>query len=215
VFRSVDNAHPADRHLRADQVTPIEHVTDGDHPRPASYGAARGMGEKIGGARVCRTAPVCGHAAPNATRCERCISSPTKNPGRAILEQVIPVPPILIVEDDVELANAIADTLVEEGYVVDIVPDGAAALGYLSGRPAPSMILLDLALPVIDGLELRRWQRSSRWHDVPVIVISASDAAAVAERMGALECLKKPFDREDLLRAVRGVSGPDEPSGVT
>jgi DNA-binding response OmpR family regulator len=112
---------------------------------------------------------------------------------------------ILVVEDDADVADAIADVLAEEGFEVDIVPDGAAALGYLAGREPPSLILLDLVLPVIDGQEVRRRQKAlARVRAVPVLVISARpDASKVANAMGADGCLEKPMDRDELVRAIR------------
>src|SRR5262245_44287008 len=98
---------------------------------------------------------------------------------------------ILLVEDDSDTADAIAESLREGGYVVDVVPDGAAALGYLAGRPPPALIVLDLALPVVDGPEFRRRQRDMpAVASVPVLAISARpDAARFAAGLGISACL--------------------------
>jgi CheY-like chemotaxis protein len=120
---------------------------------------------------------------------------------------------ILLVEDDIDVAEAIAKALEDAGHVVDVVPDGAAALGYLAGRPAPAVILLDLMMPVMDGEEFRRRQQVAPFgSEIPVVVISARrDAVAVAVSIGAEDCLEKPMTLDDLLHAVEVFEPPASP----
>jgi CheY-like chemotaxis protein len=109
--------------------------------------------------------------------------------------------PVLIVEDDADLREMMAQLLSLEGLSV---ANGREALEYLrNGHERPNVILLDLMMPVMDGWEFRRKQQADpAVADVPVIVLSALDpsrAAAVA----ADAFLKKPLDFDRLLQLVR------------
>ncbi len=111
---------------------------------------------------------------------------------------------ILVVEDDTALRGLIADLLAEEGYDVYCAENGADALAKLGLGPAPSLILLDLAMPVMDGWTFRRAQRDDpRFARVPTVVLSASlgpDPAIDALEPDAF--LAKPFDLERLIETV-------------
>ncbi len=112
---------------------------------------------------------------------------------------------ILVVEDDASLRAALSELLADEGYEVSCAENGADALAKLGCGLTPSLILLDLAMPVMDGWTFRRAQREDpRLARVPTVVITAShgpDQAAIA----ALDFdafLSKPFDAERLMDAV-------------
>jgi DNA-binding response OmpR family regulator len=110
---------------------------------------------------------------------------------------------ILIVEDEQEISGYLRRGLVFEGYSVEIAADGATALAAARERP-PDLVILDLMLPKIDGLEVA--QRLRAVSDVPIIMLTARDA--VPDRVAGLEAgaddyLVKPFAFEELLARIR------------
>jgi CheY-like chemotaxis protein len=111
--------------------------------------------------------------------------------------------PVLIVEDDVELRDMMAQLLTLEGFVATSVANGREALEYLRRGDRPDIILLDLMMPVMDGWEFRRKQQSDpTLATVPVVVLSALDHRRAAE-VDAVAFLKKPLDFDRLLELVR------------
>src|SRR5256885_14528924 len=111
--------------------------------------------------------------------------------------------PVLIIEDDADLREMMAQLVGLEGYQAHAVANGREALEYLRRVQRPELILLDLMMPVMDGWEFRREQRKDpAIADVPVIVLSALDPSRGAD-IGAIEFLKKPLDFDRLLALVR------------
>jgi CheY-like chemotaxis protein len=111
--------------------------------------------------------------------------------------------PVLIIEDDADLRDMMAQLLRLEGVTAVTAANGREALDYLRGHPPPNVILLDLMMPVMDGWEFRREQeRDPALADVPVIVLSALDEAR-AEDIAASDFLKKPLDFDRLLELIR------------
>jgi len=111
--------------------------------------------------------------------------------------------PVLIVEDDADLREMMAQLLTLEGYAATAVANGREALDYLHGSHRPDVILLDLMMPVMDGWEFRRHQRAEMpLKDVPVVVLSALDQRH-ARDLEADAVLKKPLDFDRLLDLVR------------
>jgi CheY-like chemotaxis protein len=118
------------------------------------------------------------------------------------------VPPsarILLVEDDPALRSALAEVLREYGYDVACASDGRDALAQLDGQ-APSVILLDLAMPVMDGWTFRAMQRSNpRFARIPTVILSAS-LSSDPRSLAALEpaaALAKPFEIGRLIETVQ------------
>ena len=113
--------------------------------------------------------------------------------------------PVLIVEDDADLREMMAQLLTLEGYQIETVANGREALDYLTDAPRPDVILLDLMMPIMDGWEFRRRQQSDpALADVPVIVLTALDQAqARATDLNGVDFLKKPLDFDRLLDLVR------------
>jgi CheY-like chemotaxis protein len=111
--------------------------------------------------------------------------------------------PELIVEDDEDLREMMAQLLTLEGFQAATVANGREALEYLHVADTPDVILLDLMMPVMDGWEFRRHQQSDpALAPVPVIVLSALDQAR-ASSLEADAFLKKPLDFDRLLSLVR------------
>lgn len=111
---------------------------------------------------------------------------------------------VLVVEDDAEIRESVLDALTDHGYEVLGATDGRDALEKLASLPSPPcVILLDLMMPVMDGRTFRREQlaRPALSH-IPVIVVSAHQAARASSEMGAAGFLAKPHGLDDLLAAV-------------
>jgi CheY-like chemotaxis protein len=111
--------------------------------------------------------------------------------------------PVLIVEDDEDLRDMMAQLLSIEGFQATAVANGREALEYLHTAARPDVILLDLMMPVMDGWEFRRRQQADPGiAEVPVIVLSALDPSRAAT-VDAAAFLKKPLDFDRLLELVR------------
>jgi CheY-like chemotaxis protein len=108
---------------------------------------------------------------------------------------------VLVVDDDQGGLEALSDILEYEGYRVERAQNGLQALEHLKqSRPLPSLIILDLLMPVMDGWEFRTRQKEDpELAAVPVLVITAISATAGID---AAEILHKPIDVDALLRAV-------------
>jgi len=119
-----------------------------------------------------------------------------------------PTTPILLVEDDPVLRDFVADVLVDEGYRVLAAPDGAEALAILAGGARPSLVLLDMHMPVMDGWGFAEAYRRLPAPRAPLVVMTAAhDTRERADAIGADGLLAKPFDLDDLLDAVARFAG--------
>ena len=116
---------------------------------------------------------------------------------------------ILVVEDHADLRDLLAVLLEGEGFIVQTATNGVEALKSLDSA-RPSLILLDLMMPVMTGDEFRERQLADpRYRDVPVICMTAAhDGRARAERIHADEYFQKPLDFDQLLTVVRARIGP-------
>ncbi len=112
---------------------------------------------------------------------------------------------ILVVEDEVSIAEVVSLYLKRAGYNVQIAADGRLALNILE-KQIPDFVILDLMLPEVDGLSLTRWLRDRS--DVPIIMLTARreeiDRIAGLE-MGADDYVVKPFSPQELVSRVRAV----------
>jgi two-component system KDP operon response regulator KdpE len=124
---------------------------------------------------------------------------------------------ILVVDDEPQIGRLLKTSLSARGYEVAVVTDGQAALNAAASW-RPDVILLDLGLPVIDGLEVCRQIRS--WSQVPIIVLTVRDAEqdkVTALDLGADDYLTKPFGTAELLARIRVAlrhtthAAPEEP----
>lgn len=118
-------------------------------------------------------------------------------------------PRVLIVEDDCEVAELITAVLGDSGYDTEVVTDGASGLEAAT-RERPSVILLDVYAPVLNGSEFAAAYRETPGPHAPIVVVSAAaDASEHAAWIGASALLLKPFDLCDLLNVVGHYSRPN------
>ncbi len=116
-------------------------------------------------------------------------------------------PLVLVVDDDPDLLEAVCDILEVEGYRVSRARNGREALERVA-ETRPDLILLDLMMPVMDGLAFARELRVREERaPVPVVVISADGNPDHAAGVGARGFLAKPFDLEALLAMVASAAG--------
>ena len=112
---------------------------------------------------------------------------------------------VLIIEDDARIARWVKVYFERAGYLAEVAPDGRTGLD-LARDLAPDLIILDLMLPRLDGVELCRILR--RESDVPIIMLTAREAPA--ERIAGLETgaddyIVKPFDPEEVISRAQAV----------
>jgi two-component system response regulator MprA len=113
---------------------------------------------------------------------------------------------ILVVDDDRAVRDSLRRSLEFNGYTVELASDGAEALAVVP-RTDPDIIVMDVMMPRLDGLEATRALRSAG-NDVPILVLTARDA--VSDRVdgldaGADDYLTKPFALDELLARVRAL----------
>jgi CheY-like chemotaxis protein len=111
---------------------------------------------------------------------------------------------ILLVDDDEDLREVLAEILRENGYRIVTAANGKEALEHLHANPRARVILLDLMMPVMNGCEFRAAQiRDPELAEIPVVVLSADDQVRrKAERLGADAFLRKPMNVDTLLDTV-------------
>lgn len=122
-------------------------------------------------------------------------------------------PLVYVAEDNAILLQGLRRALIANGYEVRTASDGTAMLRLLeSGDPSPDLLLLDVMMPGMSGVDLLRKLRSSpRWRELPVVLITAAtmpDVTEAAAEDPAVELLAKPFRLDDLLDRVARHAGP-------
>ena len=110
---------------------------------------------------------------------------------------------VLVVDDEPQILRALGINLRARGYEVDLAPDGERALE-VAARHHPDVVVLDLGLPGIDGVDVIRGLRG--WSQVPIVVLSVRDAEGdkvAALDAGADDYVTKPFGMDELLARLR------------
>ncbi|MCW2796904.1 response regulator transcription factor [Nocardioides sp.] len=122
------------------------------------------------------------------------------------MSTTVPKPRVLVVDDDKAVRESLRRSLEFNGYDVSLASDGAEALAGIGGL-VPDVVVMDVMMPRLDGIETTRALRSAG-HDVPILVLTARDA--VGDRVdgldaGADDYLTKPFALQELLARLRAL----------
>jgi two-component system, chemotaxis family, chemotaxis protein CheY len=148
---------------------------------------------------------------PDRRDARRIARAPVTGEGRSRalggrgLRCVLPDIELLVVDDDRGIRETLGEVLRDERYSVRLARNGQEALALLEQGPVPSLILLDLAMPGLDGDGfLEQQKRDPRLRQIPVVVFSADDRAPHTQAAG---WLRKPVDLEDLLETVARLAG--------
>jgi CheY-like chemotaxis protein len=114
---------------------------------------------------------------------------------------------VLVVDDDLDCAEALKDTLQDVGYQVSTAQSATEALRCLESAPRPSVIILDLLMPGMSGEEfLVRRRANPVLAEIPVIVVSATPPQPPLDR--GTPVLRKPVDPAELLEILASVTSP-------
>jgi CheY-like chemotaxis protein len=113
---------------------------------------------------------------------------------------------VLVVDDDQDLRESLIELLGVEGYEAEAASNGAEALHFLheEGKKKPCIILLDLMMPVMSGVEFRRKQlEDPELQSIPVVLLTAAhDGRQKADELGAVSYIPKPLELEPLFEAL-------------
>jgi CheY-like chemotaxis protein len=117
--------------------------------------------------------------------------------------------PVLLIEDDLDIRESLLEALADEGYAAKGAIDGLDALELLRAGVQPSVILLDLTMPRMNGAQLREeLQKVPGWAAIPFVVVTAdAHARSKAAAMGASSYMKKPVSLLDVFHALEGILG--------
>src|SRR5215211_3958843 len=121
---------------------------------------------------------------------------------------------VLVVEDDVSIADVLRRTIRQEGHEVRSAGDGVEALR-MAGEFVPDLVVLDLGLPKLDGIEVCRRLRAGS--DVPILMLTArteTEDRVDGLDSGADDYLVKPFERQELLARIRALLRRRPPRGA-
>lgn len=122
---------------------------------------------------------------------------------------------ILVIDDETKIVDLLRRGLSYEGYEVEVAYDGESGLAQVRRDP-PDLVILDIMMPGLDGVEVCRRLRAEGWSDLPILILTARDA--VPDRVAGLDAgaddyLVKPFAFDELLARVRALLRRRRPSG--
>jgi two-component system, chemotaxis family, chemotaxis protein CheY len=123
---------------------------------------------------------------------------------------------ILVVDDDTDIAEALTEFLVGEGYRAVAVGNGKDALAWLE-KESPNLVLRDSIMPVVDGPGfVQRVHALPQFNSLPVVVMTGSNEgiALAARTIGVSAVLNKPFGLDEVLTVVQRLIGKCEPGAV-
>lgn len=107
---------------------------------------------------------------------------------------------VVIVDDEADLREILREAFQDEGFSVEVAGDGAEAMAVLARLPKPTAVILDIAMPVMDGNQVwHAMQRDPRLAAVPVIVTTSDPSRAPRN----VPTLRKPLDIYGLIRRVK------------
>jgi len=124
-------------------------------------------------------------------------------------------PSVLVVDDDDDIRTTIRDVLEDQGFTVTCAANGRVALEMLiSGQSKPSLILLDLTMPEMDGWTFRQEQQKvPRLAQIPVVLFSGHhDAARAAQSLNAVALMTKPLRLDGLVTLVEQLGRRGKPN---
>lgn len=115
--------------------------------------------------------------------------------------------PLLLVEDDPDLRMTVAELLRDHGLEVAEAGNGLEAIAWMNAHPNPALIVLDLMMPKMDGLQFRAVQLADpSWARVPVVLMTASTVGqSVLEATGAAAVIRKPVTADELFSVMNRV----------
>lgn len=114
---------------------------------------------------------------------------------------------VLVIDDDEGVRAVVATALEDEGWHVETAANGRLALSHLADV-TPDAIILDLRMPVMDGLTFAEHYRKFPEPRAPLILVSATVTASAVSQTGAVTGLRKPIDLNDLLDTVKQYADP-------
>ncbi|HXH30668.1 MAG TPA: response regulator [Bacteriovoracaceae bacterium] len=113
----------------------------------------------------------------------------------------IPAHSVMVVEDDDDIRNVMVDLLESEGYRTQAATNGLEALKILNNTPKPSLVLLDMMMPIMNGRQfLDVVSADTHLARIPVVIVSA--IADKTNTEGSVAFLKKPIDIDNFLKVV-------------
>jgi CheY-like chemotaxis protein len=115
---------------------------------------------------------------------------------------------ILVVEDEVTIAEIVRWTLEDAGYQVITAPNGRVALDCLA-QTRPDLVLCDIMMPILDGRQVcRAIQENPAYRSIPVIVMTAAIDAISRNECAWVARLNKPFNLDRMVETIQGIIGP-------
>lgn len=119
---------------------------------------------------------------------------------------------LLLVEDDRDIREAVTEIFKDKGYDVTATANGVEALAELRASPLPTVVLLDLWMPIMDGWQFHAaMQKVPAFAEIPVITMSAEDQTHAEDRILSAGHVRKPVDVDQLIELVDRVSARTMP----